>query len=113
MGMGMGIKNINRFEIWLINLDPTIGKEIKKTRPCIIISPNEMKSLHTVIIAPLTSKGFNFPMRIKIKFQNKNGLILLDQIRAVDKQRLIKKIGNLTTEKSKEVSNLLIEIFSY
>jgi len=107
------VKNINRFEIWLINLDPTVGKEIQKTRPCVIIAPNEMKALHTTIIAPLTSKGFNFPVRIKINFQDKDGLILLDQIRAVDKQRLIKKLGVLDNKKSKEVSRVLVDMFSF
>ncbi len=107
------VENVNRFEIWLINLDPTIGKEIKKTRPYIVVSPNEMKLLHTVIIAPLTSKGFEFPMRIKIKFQNKNVLILLDQIRAVDKQRLIKKVGKIELNKAKEICEVLNEMFKF
>jgi len=107
------VRNINRFEVWLINLDPTVGKEIQKTRPCVIIAPNEMNALHTTIIAPLTPKGFNFPMRVKVNFQDKDGLILLDQIRAVDKQRLIKKLGVLDNKKSKEVSKVLVDMFNY
>jgi len=107
------VRTINRFEIWLINLDPTVGKEIQKTRPCLVVAPNEMNALHTTIIAPLTSKGFEFPMRVKVNFQDKDGLILLDQIRTVDKQRLIKKLGVLDNKKSKEVSKVLIDMFSF
>ena len=95
-----------RFDIYLVSLDPTVGFEIQKTRPCIIISPDEMTNLKTCIIAPLTSKGFKFIFRIETKFQNKNGLILLDQIRTVDKKRLIKK-------KSKEICDMLVEMFKY
>lgn len=102
-----------RFDIWLINLDPTIGKEIKKTRPCVIISPDEMSKLSTVIIAPLTSKGFDFPTRVKVTFQNRDGLVLLDHIRSVDKKRLIKKIGKLEESKSKEICQVLNDMFSF
>ncbi len=104
---------INRFDIVLVKLNPTIGSEIQKTRPCIIISPNEMNVLKTVIIAPMTSKGFNFIFRPKIKFEDKNGLVLLDQIRAVDKTRIVKKIGTVEKNKSKEISKMLTEIFEY
>ena len=102
---------INRFEIYLVKLNPTIGSEIQKTRPCIVISPNEMNMLKTVIIAPLTSKGFDFIFRPKINFQEKDGLILLDQIRAVDKSRLVKKIGTIEEETAKTVSSTLVEMF--
>ena len=104
---------INRFEIYLVKLNPTIGSEIQKTRPCIVISPNEMNMLKTVIIAPLTSKGFDFIFRPKINFQEKNGLILLDQIRAVDKSRLVKKIGTIEEETAKTVSSALVEMFKW
>ncbi len=104
---------INRFDIVLVKLNPTVGSEIQKTRPCIIISPNEMNVLKTIIIAPMTSKGFNFIFRPKIKFENKNGLVLLDQIRAVDKTRVVKKIGTVEKKKSKEISKMLMEIFEY
>jgi len=87
---------VNRFDVWLVQLDPTIGTEIQKTRPCVVISPDEMAALSTVIVAPMTTKGFNFPMRVPCTFQGKQGLILLDQIRAVDKTRLIVKKGNLS-----------------
>jgi len=104
---------MRRFDIYLVSLDPTVGSEIQKTRPCIIVSPDEINSLKTLIIAPLTSRGFKFFFRIETKFQNRDGLILLDQIRAVDKRRLIKKIGSLDEKKSKEVSSMLVEMFKY
>lgn len=104
---------INRFEIYLVKLNPTIGSEIQKTRPCIVISPNEMNILETVIIAPLTSKGFDFIFRPAINFQEKDGLVLLDQIRAVEKSRLIKKIGRIEAEIAKTVSSTLVEMFKY
>ena len=103
----------NRFEIYLVKLNPTIGSEIQKTRPCIVISPNEMNMLKTVIIAPLTSKGFDFIFRPKINFQEKDGLILLDQIRAIDKSRLVKKIGTIEEETAKTVSSALVEMFKW
>jgi len=102
-----------RFDIVLVKLNPTVGSEIQKTRPCIIISPNEMNILRTIIIAPMTSKGFDFIFRPKIKFEGKNGLVLLDQIRAVDKSRIIKKIGVVDKIKSKEISRILMEMFEY
>ena len=104
---------VKRFEIYLVTLNPTVGSEIRKTRPCIIISPDEMHRLNTVIIAPLTSKGFDFLFRPKIRFQDKDGLVLLDQIRTVDKQRLIKKIGTVDATKAKEISEVLTEMFRY
>jgi len=107
------VNEINRFDIVLVKLNPTIGSEIQKTRPCIIISPDEMNILKTVIVAPMTSKGFNFIFRPKIKFENKNGLVLLDQIRAVDKTRIVKKIGEVEKNKSKEISQMIIKIFEY
>ena len=107
------VDEVNRFDIVLVKLNPTVGSEIQKTRPCIIISPNEMNVLKTVIIAPMTSKGFDFIFRPKIKFENKNGLVLLDQIRAVDKTRIVKRIGTVDKNKSKEISKMLMEIFEY
>ena len=104
---------INRFDIVLVKLNPTVGSEIQKTRPCIVISPDEMNILKTVIIAPMTSKGFDFIFRPKIKFEDKNGLILLDQIRAVDKTRIVKTIGTVEKKKAKEISKILTEIFEY
>jgi mRNA interferase MazF len=106
-------ETINRFDIYLVKLNPTVGSEIQKTRPCIVISPNEMNVLNTVIVAPMTSKGFDFIFRPKINFDGKKGLILLDQIRTVDKTRFVKKIGVVDIEKSKEISLMLVEIFKF
>ena len=104
---------INRFDIVLVKLNPTVGSEIQKTRPCIIISPDEMNILKTVVIAPMTSKGFDFIFRTKIKFENKSGLVLLDQIRAIDKSRIVKTIGKVDKNKAIEISKILQEIFEY
>ena len=105
-------QDIHRFDIWLVRLDPTKGSEIKKTRPCVIISPDEMSSLKTAIIAPMTSRGFNFPTRIKCTFQGKKGLILLDQMRAVDKTRLIQKLGMISQSAQTKTVNCLQELFA-
>lgn len=107
------VADIKRYEIYLVKLNPTIGSEIQKTRPCIVISPDEMSALKTVIIAPMTSKGFDFVFRPKIQFENKDGLVLLDQIRAVDKSRLVKKIGEVNTKTSKDIANILVKMFAY
>ena len=104
---------INRFDIVLVKLNPTIGSEIQKTRPCIIISPDEMNILRTIIVAPMTSKGFDFIFRPKIKFEDKNGLVLLDQIRTIDKSRIVKTIGKVEKNKAIEISKILNEIFEY
>ena len=100
-----------RFEIFLINLDPTKGSEIKKTRPCVVISPNEMHFLSTVIIAPMTTKGRSYPTRIDCSFQGKQGQIVLDQIRTVDKSRLVKRLGKLQTGTSGRILEVLTEMF--
>lgn len=107
------VEDINRFDIVLVKLNPTVGSEIQKTRPCIVISPNEMNILKTLIVAPMTSKGFDFIFRPKINFDNKEGLVLLDQIRTVDKTRIIKKIGKVDKNKACEISNTLTEMFTY
>lgn len=104
---------IQQFDIYSTTLDPTLGSEIKKTRPCVIVSPNEMNALNTVIIAPLTSKGFKAPSRISLQFQGKQGLIVLDQIRAIDKKRLHKRMGQLSTSSSQKVCSTLQEMFAY
>jgi len=105
------VVNIKRYEIYLVKLNPTVGSEIQKTRPCIVISPNEMNILKTVIVAPMTSKGFDFIFRPKIKFEKKDGLVLLDQIRTVDKTRLVKKLGNVDKMTSTEISKILVKMF--
>jgi mRNA interferase MazF len=102
-----------RFDVFLVNLDPTRGSEIQKTRPCLIISPDEMnQNISTVIIAPMTTKGRNYPTRITCRFQEKEGQIVLDQIRTVDKTRLIKKIGSIGKDTQKLVLNVLSEMFA-
>jgi mRNA interferase MazF len=107
----MGV--VKRFEIYLVNLNPTIGVEIQKRRPCLIISPNEMNfNVKTAIIAPMTTKVREFPTRITCQFEGKSGFIVLDQIRAVDKVRLIKKLGEIDGETSLEVLEKLQEIFA-
>lgn len=105
------VVDVKRYDIYLVQLNPTIGSEIQKTRPCIVVSPNEMHVLKTVIVAPMTSKGFDFIFRPKIEFENKSGLVLLDQIRAVDKSRLVKKIGKVDKDTSKSISDMLVKIF--
>jgi len=103
----------SRFDIYYVNLDPTIGSEIKKTRPCVIISPNEMNhNIATIIVAPLTSKLRNYPTRISCKVEGKQGQIVLDQIRTIDRTRLIKKIATLNKTTQTKVLTILKEMFS-
>lgn len=120
-----------RSEVWLVNLEPTIGSEIKKrcepadvssakerapreTRPCIIISPNETnRLLRTVIVAPLTSTIKSYPTRLTIVFQSKESSIALDQMRSVDKSRLLRNLGNLSLKDSRAISNILVSMFTY
>ena len=104
---------IKRYEVYLVKLNPTVGSEVQKTRPCIIISPDEINILHTVIVAPMTSKGFDFVFRPKIKFEKKDGLVLLDQIRTVDKARLVKKLGDVDKKTSQEISKMLVQMFKF
>ena len=106
-------KDVHRFEIWLVQLDPTRGSEIKKTRSCVVISPDEMSALKTAIVAPMTSKGFSYPTRIQYTFQGKKGLILLDQMRAIDKSRLIQKLGVISQSAQVRITNCLQELFAY
>ena len=102
----------SRFEVYYVNLDPTIGSEIKKTRPCVIISPNEMNyNISTVIIAPLTSKLRNYPTRVPCRVEGKQGQIVLDQIITVDKIRLVKRIYTLNKLTQTKVLNVLKEMF--
>lgn len=104
---------VNRFDVWLVNLDPTLGSEIRKTRPALIISPDEMnRNLNTVIIAPMTTKGNQYPTRIKCNFQGKNGNIVLDQIRTIDKIRLLNKLGEISESEKSNTVTILQEIFS-
>ncbi len=105
---------INRFDVYLINLDPTLGSEIQKTRPCLIISPDEMnRHIRTVIVAPMTTAGKDYPTRVKCKFKKKKGQIVLDQIRTIDKTRLIKKLGKIDPETQIEVISVLQKLFAF
>ena len=102
-----------RFEVYLIKLDPTTGSEIKKTRPCLIISPDEMNEhIATVIVAPMTTKGRAYPTRVPCRFRGKQGQVVLDQIRTVDKIRLARKLGKIDKETQTKVLSVLAEIFS-
>ena len=104
---------VKRGEIWLVNLDPTLGSEIKKARPCVITSPVELNdNLRTVIVAPMTSKGFSAPFRIPLTHAEKKGLILLDQIRTVDKIRLTKKMGTVSPKTLSAMLATLQELFA-
>jgi len=108
--MGVGVK---RFDVYLVNLDPTQGYEIQKTRPGLIISPDEMnRHIGTVIIAPMTTKGREYPTRVPVTFQRKAGHIVLDQIRTVDKRRLIRRLGNIDQRTATKVLHVLHEMFA-
>lgn len=102
-----------RFDVFLVMLDPAVGSEIQKTRPCLVISPNEMNEyLATVIVAPMTTSGKQYPSRIPVNFDGKDGFIALDQIRTVSKQRLIKKLGEIEAVEQKAVLGTLVEMFA-
>jgi mRNA interferase MazF len=102
-----------RFDVFLVNLDPTIGSEIQKTRPCLVISPDEMNDhIATVIVAPMTTRGRDYPTRVSCQFEGKDGQVVLDQIRTVDKSRLVKKLGKISADTQKEVLAVLMEMFA-
>ena len=104
---------VNRFDVYIVILDPTVGSEIQKTRPCLIISPDEMnRQIGTVIVAPMTTKGRSYPTRIACTFQGKEGQVVLDQIRTVDKSRLARRLGQINDEAQREVLSVLNEMFS-
>ena len=104
---------VRRFEVYLVNLDPTQGSEIKKTRPCLVISPDEMnRFIATVIVAPMTTKGRNYPTRVSCEFQGKQGQVVLDQIRTIDKSRLLQKLGEVDNSTKTKVLSTLAEIFA-
>ena len=104
---------VKRFEVYLVNLDPTVGSEIRKTRPCLVVSPDEMnRHVRTVIVAPMTTKGQSYPTRVPCRFKGKDGQVALDQIRTVDRARLIKLLGRLDNRTSARVLEVLQETFS-
>jgi mRNA interferase MazF len=103
---------ISQYQIILVNLDPTLGSEIKKTRPCVVVSPDEMnKYLRTIVIAPMTTSSKNYPTRVLVKHDDKTGWVVLDQIRTVDKQRIIRELGKLSKQEIKKVKSVLKETF--
>lgn len=104
---------VRRFDVWLVNLDPTIGSEIKKTRPCLTVSPDEMnRHINTVIVAPMKTKGRPYPTRVPCRFQGKTGLIVLDQLRTVDKVRLVKQLGRIGSKTQRATLAILSEMFA-
>jgi mRNA interferase MazF len=102
-----------RDEVWLIALDPSRGAEIKKTRPCLVISPDDINEpLQTVVVAPMTRTQRSYPTRVNVTFQNKAGQVALDQLRAVARERLIRRLGVVTTKTAYTVSSVLVEMFT-
>jgi mRNA interferase MazF len=105
---------VNRFDVYLVGLDPTIGYEIQKTRPCLVVSPDEMnRHIRTVIIAPMTSAGKDYPTRVSCTFKKKQGHIVLDQIRTIDKTRLIKRLGTIDSKAQSDVISVLQRMFAF
>jgi len=104
---------IKRFDVCLIQLDPTIGSEIQKTRPCLVISPDEMNRwIRTLIVAPMTTKGRPYPTRVACEFQGKTGQIVLDQIRTIDRSRVVQKLGRIPAATQRDVLKTLAELFA-
>ncbi|MFO7918555.1 MAG: type II toxin-antitoxin system PemK/MazF family toxin [Anaerolineae bacterium] len=104
---------VQRFDVYLVNLDPTVGSEIRKTRPCLVISPDEMNRwIRTVIVAPMTTKGQSYPTRVACEFQGKEGQVVLDQIRTVHKRRLVRKLGRIDDATQVSVLAALAEMFA-
>jgi mRNA interferase MazF len=100
-------------EVWLVTLDPTQGAEIQKTRPCLVISPDEMNEhLQTVIVAPMTTVKRPYPTRVEVRFQGKRGQIALDQLRAIDRKRLVRRLGAIASSTAQAASDTLLEMFS-
>jgi mRNA interferase MazF len=105
---------IERFDVWLISLDPTQGSEIAKTRPCVVVSPNAVNQrLNTVIVAPMTSTRKAYPTRVDCHFSGQDGQVALDQTRSVDKSRLVKRLGNLDEPMGQAISQTLVALFTY
>jgi mRNA interferase MazF len=108
--MGMEVR---RFEVYQVNLDPTVGSEIRKKRPCVVISPDEMNEhIRTVIVAPMTTKGQGYPTRVECRFRGRSGQVVLDQIRTVDKARLVKRLGRLESRTAERILAILGEMFA-
>jgi mRNA interferase MazF len=105
---------VNRFDVYLIGLDPTVGSEMRKTRPCLVVSPDEMnRHIRTVIVAPMTTAGRPYPTRVPCTFKGKKGQIVLDQVRTLDKVRLVKRLGSIDAQTQLEVISVLQRLFAY
>jgi mRNA interferase MazF len=105
---------VRRFDVYLVTLDPTRGSEIRKTRPCLVVSPDDMnRHLSTVIVAPMTTTLRGYPTRVKIEFAGKEGEIALDQIRTADKTRLVRHLGEIAESHAREVTTRLSDMFAY
>jgi mRNA interferase MazF len=103
---------VKQYQIILVNLDPTLGSEIQKTRPCVIVSPNEMNdNLRTVVIAPMTTSSKKYPSRVKVKHNNQEGWIVIDQIRTIDKIRVVKYLGSLKEKEIRECKRVIREAY--
>ena len=101
-----------RFEVYLVNLDPTVGNEMRKTRPCVVVSPDEMnRNVNTVLIAPLTTRGRPYPFRVPCRFRGADGFVVLDQLRSVDRGRLLRRLGTLAPAGSQQLVALLARVF--
>ena len=104
---------VNRFEVYLVNLDPTVGREIKKTRPCLVVSPDEMNHhIRTAIVAPMTTKGRVYPTRVTCRFKGKAGQVVLDQLRTADNARFVRKLGRISQKTADRVLAVLQEMFA-
>jgi mRNA interferase MazF len=111
--MALSQATASRGEVHLVRLDPTLGSEIRKTRPCLVVSPNELnRYLRTVVVAPMTTAGQAYPWRVACKFQNRAGFVALDQLRTVDSERLVKRLGRLSRSATTEVLDTLQEMFT-
>lgn len=108
------VSSVRRFDVCLVALDPTQGSEISKTRPCVVVSPDEMnRHIRTVIVAPMTSTIRPYPSRVQARFRGKDGQVALDQIRTIDKARLVRKLGRLAPDSCRQVCSVLVEMFTY
>jgi mRNA interferase MazF len=104
---------MERFDVYLVALDPTLGREIQKTRPCVVVSPDEMnRAIATLIVAPMTTRGRPYPTRVACRFEGKDGQIVLDQLRTVDKRRLLNHLGKLAPDEQEEVLDVLAAMFA-
>jgi mRNA interferase MazF len=104
---------VSRFDVFVVNLDPTVGREIRKSRPCVVVSPDEMNAyVRTVVVAPLTTAGRAYPSRVPTRFDGKDGQVVIDQLRTVDKTRLVKRLGELDPSEAAAVLDVLREFFA-